>query len=426
MMKIVFFCITALSYLLTSSFGSVSQDVLVYSHEDLVVRLDPTRNYALTGLTHGGKGVEFISEPTATASRFLWLLFVRDADGLVYELNAASAESARHEVNEEGLTVIWSGVSADGLEGQLEVSVKITPSQGDSKTFWDLEVSGEVSGELWQVDFPRIQGIRPLPAAQMTLPYVMGMLVQNPVGHYIENDELQSHQQGGETVSIRGGRRTLPMPGRLSMQYWAYWSTPENREPELAKKEGYLPEPGWMMDRSDAAALYFSVEDGEFHSKNFIWDTADEANHMAWFVEQQPGLQKWPTEPGMRSIDYRLPYSVVVAAYTGDYHEAAELYHDWAKDQLWTRRGTIDEWSDEMPEPGSKELDLWVPNWFRNIGFWWKGYHEAAKIVPEWAAYREWLKVPMASHYYRYYLHPFDRRIEVPPIFKHGRAEVKV
>jgi hypothetical protein len=381
----------------------------------VVLRFDPAAGYALSVVMHRAHGLNFLAPSPADAQteRGLWTLYVRDEFGAVRELTPADAESAGHSREDGALVLVWKDVAHEELEGSLDVTVRIAPSPDGEATHWDLAVAGQLAGALWQVDFPCIYGVRPLPEAQMALPYVIGMLVQNPAGHLVPEDDLQHVGQGGVPagVGVRG-QRSLVYPGRLSMQYWAYWGTPEPREPELAEAEGWVPESGWMIDRSDASGLYVAVEDGQLYRKQFTWDTGVESGLLAWRAEHYPPLPEWPLgrREALRPVDYRIPYRTVVAAFTGDYHEAAERYHDWARRQVWMQRGPIDTWPHGRPRPGSDELVRWVPPWFREIGFWAKFYFEPAKVLPEWAAYRNWLRVPIASHYYRSPLSPFDRR----------------
>ena len=381
----------------------------------VTLRFDPAAGYALSEVTHRAHGLNFLSPPPADAEteRGLWTLHVRDEFGAVRELTPVHAEGAGHRREDGALVLMWKGVSREELAGSVDVTVRIAPAPDGEQTHWDLAVSGQLAGALWQVDFPCMYGVRPLPEAQMAMPYVMGMLVQNPAGHMAPEDDLQHVGQGGVPAGVGArGQRSLVYPGRLSMQYWAYWGTPEPREPELAEAEGWVPESGWMIDRSDASGLYVAVEDGQLHRKQFTWDTGAEPGLLAWRAEHYPPLPEWPLgrREALRPVDYRIPYRTVVAAFTGDYHEAAERYHDWAREQIWMQRGPIDTWPDERPQPGSDELVRWVPPWFREIGFWAKFYFEPAKVLPEWAAYRNWLRVPIASHYYRSPLSPFDRR----------------
>ncbi|MCD6359583.1 MAG: hypothetical protein J7M38_01890, partial [Armatimonadetes bacterium] len=202
---------------------------------------------------------------------------------------------------------------------------------------------------------------------------------------------------------------TLTYPQPASMQWFAYWGTEDRRSQPLEQREGYVAVSGWRPDRSDAAGLYWAAEDGEFYWKRFHVDGSVVKGQLEWWIENIPPVAQWPIENETpAAINYQPPYRNVIAVFTGDWQKGAEIYRQWAQEQIWCRRGTADDWPEETPEAGSDELVQWVPPWFRKIGFWAKFYHEPAKILPEWAAYRKWLRVPVASHWYRYSVATFN------------------
>jgi hypothetical protein len=360
------------------------------ANEHLQVRLDADRGYAFSSLVHAGEGVDFIRPVTEPADRSPWLIRVRDASGTVSELTAGDARSASRNLAGDRLTVTWRGVGSETCPSDLTVTVTGRLAEGSSKSYWRIEIEGRAPGVIWQVDFPRVFDIRAPGEDQACFPHYWGRLWRDPTQH-------------GQRVVL-----SYPMPA--SMQFCAYWAAPEAREPALPETEGSASETGWSPDGSDAAGLYWAAEDGELHYKRLALDTRVSAGRLSWWIEHLPELDEWPIratgEP--RAVRYSLPYEIAIGAFTGDYHEAAELYLDWAKDQDWCSRGPADTWPTEQPEPGSEELARWVPLWFREIGFWAKFYHEPAKVLPEWAAYRKWLRVPIASHYYRYNVSTFD------------------
>ena len=357
----------------------------------VTLRFDPGDGYALSSLINRAHEVDFIaSRPEGVEqNRSLWALQVRGPN-VVQTLTADDARHATHTLTDETLTITWSGVGSEAVPGDLTVTVTIRLPKGSSKAYWRAKVSGSVHGSLWQMDFPRVVGIRDFSDCQLSLPYYWGRLVQSPM-------QL-------------GRRSSLVYPEPASMQWFSFWGVDEKRQPELAVEEDRNSESGWSPDYSDACGLYWATEDGGLHFKRFAWDPTLKGEQLAWHIENVPGLPTWPLpeKAGPNRVDYEVPYETAVAVFSGDWHDAARIYLDWAKDQSWTQRGPVDRWSREMPEPGTEELTRWVPPWFRNIGFWAKFYHEPAKILPEWGAYRKWLGVPMASHWYRYNIARFN------------------
>ncbi len=364
---------------------------LELSNEQLAIGFDVQDGYAISSLVHRTLGVEFIApRPDGVEQdRSPWAVAIRLPSGLVHVLTARDARSASHSLQGDTLTVTWQHVGQEQTQADLTVTVAVTLPPGSAKCYWSVTVSGSSAGALWQVDCPRVFGVRSIGDDQMCKPVEWGRLVYDP------------------TRTARN--ETIGYPQPASMQWFAYWGTPDRRTPPLEEQEGRVAINGWSPDRSDAAGLYWGAEDGEFYWKRFHIERAPNAAQLAFWIENIPPLERWPitaTQP--EPVNYQPPYRNVLAVFTGDWQDAAALYRDWARDQVWCRRGTADQWPDEMPAPGSDELVQWVPGWFRSIGFWAKFYHEPAKILPEWAAYRKWLRVPMASHWYRYHISVFN------------------
>jgi hypothetical protein len=362
------------------------------SNKHLRLSLDSEDGYALTGLAATTHAVEFLAGRPARVEqdRSPWLIWVRDASGQQVQLTSADAAAADHKVAAERLTVTWTGVRSAVGRTDLAVTMTVRLPADSAKSYWDIEVKGRATGALWQVDFPRVFGIRSLGDDQMCVPQYWGRLIRDPTRNPV--------------------RYSVNYPQPASMQFLAYWGTEDQREPELPKVDRGVVETGWAPDRSDAVGLYWATEDANGYLKRFAVDSQTAPGQLAWHIEHIPGLPTWPL-PAHREpqpVSYSPDYDTVIAPFTGDYHEAAALYRDWAKKQVWCQRGTADEWPDAAPPDGSDALARWTPKWFREVGFWAKSYHEPAKVLPEWAAYRKWLRVPMASHYYRYNIAKFD------------------
>ncbi|MDX9981806.1 MAG: DUF6259 domain-containing protein, partial [Lentisphaeria bacterium] len=320
----------------------------------------------------------------ATADAGLWRLVLRRADGTQATLDPAQAESVSVRADGDGLRLAWRGVRAPGQPDALAVIVKVRAG-ASGKSEWQLDVHGRIAGALWSVEFPRVCGIRSLGASRLAVPLYLGRVVTNPA---VNNYSL-----------------SLGYPQPASMQAFAYWTLPGDGVPA----ESPEAETGWLPDESGAEGLYLAAEDGAGHYKQFVVKADRTAGTLSWWVEHIPGLATWPLpadgEP--QRVHYETPYPVVLAAYQGDMQEGAALYRDWAKDQVWCQRGKLETWPDKV-KPGSEEEARWTPPWFRDLACWLKFYHEPAKILPEFAAYQEWLNVPMASHWYRYNIAKFD------------------
>ena len=384
--------LSALSLLTLWTGAPCRAEVVSLANNYLRLSLDSDDGYALSGCAEATRAVDFVTGRPAGVKqdRSPWMIWVRDASGQQVQLTSADAAGVDHKVEAERLTVTWTGVKSEVGQADLDVTMTIRLPAASAKTYWDLDVRGRATGVLWQVDFPRVFGLRSLGDDQMCVPQYWGRLIRDPTRNPV--------------------RYSVNYPQPASMQFLAYWGTEDQREPELATAERGVVETGWSPDRSDAVGLYWATEDANGYLKRFAVDSQTVPGQLSWHVEHLPGLATWPL-PAHREpqpVSYSPEYDTVIAPFTGDYHEAAALYRDWAKKQVWCQRGTADEWPDTAPADGSDDLARWTPEWFREIGFWAKFYHEPAKVLPEWAAYRKWLRVPMASHYYRYNIAKFD------------------
>lgn len=372
--------------------GAAFAQPVELSNDHLTIAFDPDDGYAVSSLVNRAHEVEFIEarpEDAADQNRSPFEIEVHSLTQTAL-LTAADAADASHELDGDTLTITWSGIESEQVPGGLTLTATVRLPADSAKAYFRCEVSGETTGRLWQVDFPRIFGIRAFPDCQMSLPYYWGRLVRKP-------------QQLGRAASL-----VYPLPA--SMQWFSYWGVDEDRDPPLAEEEGRNPETGWSPDYSDAAGLYWAAEDGDLYMKRFAWDPTLPGEQMSFHVENIPGFDGWPMPdfPAPVEAAYAMPYEVSVGVFTGDWLDAAQIYLDWAGDQQWAQRGPVDRWPDDMPPAGSDELMRWTPQWFRDIGFWAKYYHEPAKILPEWGAYRKWLGVPVASHWYRYNIARFN------------------
>ncbi len=374
------------------AFAQPGAEALELSNDQITIAFDPDDGYAVSSLVNHAHDVDFIEarpEDDAEQNRSPWEIEVSSPTHTIM-LTAADAADATHDLDGDTLTITWTGIQSEQMPGDLTVTAIVRLPEDSAKAYFRCDVSGETTGWLWQVDFPRVFGIRDFADCQMSLPYHWGRLVRKP-------------QQLGRSSAI-------VHPGPAAMQWLSYWGVDEDRDPPLVEEEGRNPETGWSPDYSDAAGLYWAAEDGELYMKRFAWNPTHAGDQMSFHIENIPGFDDWPmpefTEP--IEVAYEMPYEAAVGVFTGDWLDAAEIYREWVQHQDWAQRGTIDQWADAMPEAGSEELMRWTPPWFRDIGFWAKYYHEPAKILPEWSAARKWLGVPVASHWYRYNIARFN------------------
>ena len=369
------------------------------------ITFDPADGYAVSALTHRGHDLNFVVPRAAgqQQDRSPWLVSVRLASGQMANLTTANAKTVDQQVSGEKAVVTWHGVSSSACPADLTVTMTVS-FDAAGKSHWNLAVAGQAPGALWQVDFPRLAGLRPLGEDALLTPMYLGRLTHNPTEYR--------------------GRTVITYPSPMSMQFMALYGTPAH-EPAVAGDDG------WSRDRSDATGLYWATEDGQCYYKRFGLDTAEVPGQMRLWVENVPPLPQWPLPTGsdLRPVSYKLPYDVVLSAFTGGAFAATGLYREWALKQFWCVRGAAERWPQTTPPAGSKELAQWTPGWFRDAGFWAKFYRDPAKVVPEWAAYEKWLRVPIASHYYRSPIALFDdnypEMLPTHPYYLSGMRDAK-
>jgi len=361
--------------------------------------LDPDANYALTQLTDRATGQTFLAPPAAGQDRSLWWLVLRDADGRQHTLRPADAQQAASQAADGVLSIIWSHVRQPACEADLTVTVTVRPRE-DGALGWRIGVPG--AAEPWRVDFPRSWGA-----------------VHRTTSLAGEFSRAVMADPGR-----RAGRIVLEGPQPAAMQWFAFWGTPDRREPPWESAAEAQHETGWLPDRSDARCLTWGTADGRGQYKRYVVDGTVSPDGFGWWLEHVPALDAWPIAAGARTIGYEQPYDVVMSTLQGDWLDAARRYEGWAAEQVWCGRGTMDTWPETVPERPETAAVRWTPPWFREVGFWAKFYQEPAKVVPEWAAYAKWLGVPMASHYYRHPISRFDdnypEHLPADPYFLQG------
>ena len=148
------------------------------------------------------------------------------------------------------------------------------------------------------------------------------------------------------------------------------------------------------------AGLYLAAHDGVATTKRLSISGSQDATFQT-LAEQAgvPGAAGAPT------------YPVVVAAYRGDWWQAARRYRDWAVQQTWAAKGPIAEREDFPPR--LKELGFWMVLYRAPEGIT-KNMEQAAELFPD---------MPIGVHWYNWHQIPFDHTY--PEYFptKPGMAE---
>ncbi|MCD6362179.1 MAG: hypothetical protein J7M38_15075, partial [Armatimonadetes bacterium] len=141
------------------------------SNSHMTIALDPDDGYAVSSIVNRAQDVDFIApRPDGVEQdRSPWAVSVRLPSGVVRRLTAADAASAEHSLDGDTLAVTWTGVRDEELQADLTVRVEIRLPAEESKCSWAVTVSGRTAGALWQVDCPRVFGVRSIGDDQMCI-----------------------------------------------------------------------------------------------------------------------------------------------------------------------------------------------------------------------------------------------------------------
>ncbi|MGI6355350.1 MAG: DUF6259 domain-containing protein [Lentisphaeria bacterium] len=351
---------------------------------------EPEQPYVLTELTDKKLGFNHIAADSLSPTRdSIWTLTLRNAPGAQEIITPTQAKAVSHQTQGNTLRITWQGLTGKTIAANLDFTA-IATLRDNGALAWTYEVSGTANGVLWEVSYPRIRAISNLGNDFLVTPIYLGRLTRNPA------------------KNPRNVRVNYPQSG--SMQFYAYWSTRDLRQPELPDAPVHgTAETGWYPDQSDAAGLLYHVEDPLGYHKQMYAETTSIPGRLCLTVTNIPELDVWPIPEttAQLPVAYKAPYPVLVKPFQGDYHDAAKEYFAWARQQKWCAAGPI---GSDSPQPPTAPDDLsrWKPEWFRNAGFWAKFYFEPYKVLGEWDAYQDWLRLPIASHYYRYNIARFD------------------
>lgn len=277
----------------------------------------------------------------------LWELTWQRQDGTVLSLTADAKSQRSAELRRDGATQVLR-LRWVGLQlgtDTADVAVEVTLADGDRLSFWNLETSwGDQTLELWDLRFPIVSGIARGSADDM-------LVMPTHWGRYCR-DPIER---------LRGYGMVYPCSG--SMQFWSF----------LSRGKG----------------LYLASHDGDCWYKGWNWRADPKSDKGRWEATHSAPV---PTPTPHR---YCLPYPVVIGTFEGSWHEAATIYRRWAVQQPWCGEGPI----------ATRKS---IPEQFKQSACWLKYYFEPGKVLDELWDHQQYLRVPMAVHYYRYPVSRFD------------------
>ncbi|MBN2449099.1 MAG: hypothetical protein JXR77_01840 [Lentisphaeria bacterium] len=237
------------------------------------------------------------------------------------------------------LTLVWRGLDLPDEADAVDVTVTVLVPAGNAAAEWRIAVANRSTRcGLWEVTFPLLTTVCPPGTADVLLPR----------GNW-----------GGTLVPRSRASLQVPYPSAACpVQCMAF----------------HLGEAG----------LYFAAHDGAARPKSLRLNADQDAS----FVTYAEGM-------GVPGSSEAAPFPFVVAAYAGDWWQAARRYRAWATRQHWARRGWIEERTD-------------VPERLKTLGLWWLGGGTPEDVLPLMEEAGERCPLPVGLHWYNWHQIPFD------------------
>ncbi|MGD9494818.1 MAG: DUF6259 domain-containing protein [Armatimonadota bacterium] len=251
-----------------------------------------------------------------------WELVMIDATGAEFRVDPLSRSvGGQVRIADDAMTMVWQAVEVPGGTVKVACSFGAAPAsdcrRGFPVVYGRIEVKNESTCQLRAVQFPRLALVpEPEPAAKATLvfPRAHGRSWRNPFdaprGYLVGTAEPAGHTGG------------------MEMQFGTLYDDAGN-------------------------GLYWAFYDGEGYHKRVVYDNADRGR-----IDLK--LEHIPEDCLTPGQDYASPYPVAIAAYHGDWWDAARMYREWALQQKWCARGPI-------------EMRADVPDWVKQADVWIRG-----------------------------------------------------
>lgn len=313
--------------------------------------------HGLISVVDGGLGRAPIGESTKP----LYRLTLSRNGGEPVQLSSSDAASVTTErrSSPSGETLQIRFEQHGGMD--LNVTCSITLDDGLPRSRWRLAVENSTAYGVRAIEYPVVVTDSRDPAScedeVFAWGFLGGQLTRNPRQHL-----------GPTRSAIFSG---LQYPGVISVQFQAL----------------YGADAGLYVGTHDASG---SVKQFGARATDGSLDLSIEHNH-----DESPGLS------------FELPYDTVLATFSGDWYDAADIYGEWARKQHWCSTRTADrtdipDWIQE-PRPwlciisrGDYERlrgTLWSPPTEWPIARYWP----ARKVIPEMRAYESLFGTPVVT-----------------------------
>lgn len=237
------------------------------------------------------------------------------------------------------LTLSWKGLALGEETGVVDVTAKVLLQPGQGESEWRIEVANRSQRYgLWEASYPLLSTVAPKGTADVLVP---------------------SGNWGGKLWRKCQGSLGVPYPsGACPVQFMAFNLGP--------------------------AGLYFGAHDPGARTKSVRLM----ANQDATFTTSAEDMGV----PGSHMV---APFPVVVAAYQGDWWQAARRYRAWASQQAWTAKGWIRDRAD-------------YPQHLEDLGLWWIASGPPDGVHSFMLKAGERCPLPIGLHWYNWHEIPFD------------------
>jgi hypothetical protein len=305
--KILGFSFSVLAFSLASAAEPQAREdekAVTLENDQLRLVFDKGAKGNLSAVIDKRSGQNLVVAP-AEAHR-IYTIFCADASAKTLELSNQDAADIRYEVQrEEPGQARLVETFATHAGQKISAVVSVTLRADSPLSAWRIVVKNEAGLLIKGVAFPAIHA--PLTISPngegdaVALPVCDGCLIERPA-----------------TTMGKGASRTGPYPGGMSAQLMAYYGKP--------------------------AGLYMATHDSAGHPKSFGVSRREDALIFSY-------THRFPEEKGK---GWTMPYDFVLGTFSGDWHDAADIYKAWAQKQFWcartiAQRDDVPAWVKESP-----------------------------------------------------------------------------
>ncbi|MGI5817791.1 MAG: DUF6259 domain-containing protein [Armatimonadota bacterium] len=302
----------------------------VYEAPGIAIEVSEEAPLGIIAIRASADGPALYTSPDSVETT--WELLMVDAAGDRFTVDPLSHTLPGRVTLADGtMTLAWDPAQIPG--GTVTVTCTFEPAapadcrRGAPMVYARIEVANESDSQLRAVQFPRltfVPGPSAADEATLVFPRAYGRSWRNPF------DAPRGYLVG--TIEPAG------LHGDAEMQFGTLYDDAGN-------------------------GLYWAHYDGAGYHKRTVYDNTN-PGEIEFKMEHLPEDCLTPGQ------DYASTYPVALAAYQGDWWDAARMYREWALQQKWAQQGPIKHRED-------------VADWVRDADVWVRG--DARRYTPELA-----------------------------------------